>query len=89
MYNISVILEKILIQEYAYGVSYSVSVVVVPQVAMITNRTHVELTVHYNTLYNISVIGSFCGHNSESATIGLFYGEFLVSEARFFESNYS
>jgi hypothetical protein len=57
---------------------YSVSVTIVPSdsvAAVITNNTHAELTLLYNTRYNISFNSAFCGLTDESNTIQLFYGK--------------
>lgn len=58
------------------GVSYNVSVI--PPVAVrATGSTSVQLTVGYNTLYNVSVIAkTHCDHTT--TVIGLIYGEFSL-----------
>ena len=54
---------------------YSVAVTVFPPAIMVNNHTHAELTLSFNTRYNISFTSTFCGFNSESDTIQLLYGE--------------
>ena len=58
----------------------SYNVTVVPQVTMRlipgSKRASVQLTIFYNTLYNVSIVATLCGHNIFSTAIGLSYGEF-------------
>ena len=77
MDKVTVILERMVMQD-VYSASYTVSIVVVPQVSVVTNSTHIELIVSYNTFYNVGAVATLCGQNSESATIELFYGEYIL-----------
>ena len=55
------------------GVSYSVSVD--PEVAInYTRRSRAQLTVSYNTKYNISVVASLCGIITTNFTI-IYHGK--------------
>ena len=56
------------------GVMYRVDVI--PQVPVrLLRRTSVLLTVLYNTLYNVTVIGSLCGQNSTQSVVEIYFGE--------------
>ena len=58
-------------------VSYNVSIV--PQAAMIffpgSESITIWLTVSYNILYSVNIVGTLCGQNISSTTIELNYGE--------------
>ena len=58
------------------GVSYNITIV--PMVPMIyTGSTSVQLTVSYNTKYNVSLEGSTVCQSIGSSSITLFYGKSL------------
>lgn len=50
--------------EHAYGVFYNVSIIPLASILYYTGDTSVQLTVAYNTLYNVSVVATRCGQNS-------------------------
>ena len=58
------------------GVLYSISVI--PQATvMYDGPTNAQLTLSYNTSYNVSLIATRCGQNSSSPSTKLRYGESL------------
>ena len=60
------------------GTSHNVSVV--PLVAIwSTGSTRVQLTVLYNTLYNVSVVATLCGRHNATTTVELSYGKCLLT----------
>ena len=40
-----------------------------------SGRITIQLTVLYNTRYNVSIVGTLCGHYVSSTTVDLNYGE--------------
>ena len=69
-------------QQESSLVSYNVSIV--PQAAVIfvqgPESITIQLTVSYNTWYNVSIVGTLCGRKISSTTVELDYGKstFLV-----------
>ena len=55
-----------------------INLIASPQVIMnVSNRTSAQLTLSYNTLYNVSVTATICGQSLSSSTAELFYCESL------------
>ena len=66
------------------GVSYHVVTVPVEVTPKMVNIASVELTLHYNTHYNVGVIASLCGQNNVSNIMELHYGgyhSYLITHA--------
>ena len=56
------------------GMSYNV--IINPNVPVkFVENTSIQLVVSYNTLYNVSVVATSCGHSNVMATVRLSYGE--------------
>ena len=73
--NVSVILEWTLPPESAL---YSYNISVVPQASQLNfyGSTRAQLTLSYNTLYNVSVVARhLCGNASVATSIQLYYGK--------------
>ena len=66
--NVTVILEWI----HENATSYTLSTI--PQVAIRNQTTSVQMTLSYNTLYNVSVVATLCGQNTTIVSV-LSYGE--------------
>ena len=50
------------------GVSYSVTTI--PPVAVVFNAsTSVQLVLHYNTQYNVSILATLCGQSDTTITV--------------------
>ena len=61
--------------ENYYGTILNITIKVTPHTIVVSNTTHIELMLLYNTLYNISSSISLCGLTGPSTTDELFYGE--------------
>ena len=58
----------------ASGVSYNVSVTPLLESVLIAGNTSVQLTVHYNTQYNVSIVTMNCAGESSASVTSLLYG---------------
>ena len=58
------------------GVTYNVSTETTAVVENIATSS-AQITVSYNTFYNVSVVATLCGHKNVSAVEIIYYGEFL------------
>ena len=61
--------------ENYYGATFDITIKVTPHTIVVSNSTHVELMLLYNTIYNISSSISLCGLTGPSMTDELFYGK--------------
>ena len=61
--------------EYGPNVTLDVSIKVTPQATIISNGTHFELLLLYDTVYNISSYIRVCEFTGPSTTDELFYGK--------------
>ena len=67
----------------SYAELYNISLSVTPDliedtVSTGTDNNYVQLTLLYNTHYNVSAVATLCRESSHPNIIELFYGEFVV-----------
>ena len=58
-----------------YSVTLNVSIEVTPSAIVVSNGTHFELVLLYNTQYNISAFITLCEFTGPSTTSEIFYGK--------------
>ena len=76
--SLEVHLKKLLNQEHLHSVSFTVTPRNMMNKIMVTDNDSAVLTIPYNTLYNVSMLGTadVCGYRSIfSPVLMLFYGE--------------
>ena len=56
------------------GVMYHVDVIPQVPIRFLRSSTIILLTVLYNMLYNVTVVGSLCGQNSTQSVIEIYLG---------------
>ena len=71
-------------QNASYAELYNISLSITPDptrdtLSTSTNRDYVQLTLLYNTHYNISAVTTLCRESSNPNIIELFYGESLIA----------
>ena len=76
--SLEVHLKKFLNQESLYNASFTVTPQDLTNKIVVTDNESAVITMPYNTLYNVSVLGTadVCGYRSVfSSVLTLFYGE--------------
>ena len=58
------------------GVAYNVSTETETVAVNVNTTSNAQITVSYNTFYNVSVEATLCGQKNVS-TVKIYYGEFL------------
>ena len=73
-------------------VSYMVSILPMMKTTptiIIVNSTRINITLLYNTRYNVSVVADFCGHTNTTMLTGIYYGKLscknLIKELKIIE----
>ena len=56
------------------GETYTVATVPEPVYISFIMSTSIQLVLHYNTQYNVTVIATLCGHRNATANLMIYYG---------------
>ena len=73
--TISLLWSQEIHDNFQIPVSYRVSIQPTMK-AILINSTWVNISLLYNTLYNVSVEADFCGHTNTTMVMGIYYGKY-------------
>ena len=62
-----------------YGIIITSSAVSEQTERVVSGNMNIQLTMSYNSQYNLSVFSNLCGNKLQSELIHIFYGEYIIS----------